>query len=68
MSYVLAPIRRLVHEVTESLHVVVAASECGYRQTALEACLSAKEKLHTIREELLRSEIGIATLKYDCDS
>jgi hypothetical protein len=50
------PIQRLIHEVTGAIDVVVAASEHGYRETALEACLQAKEKLQVIREELLRPE------------
>ena len=50
----LAPLQRLIHDVTGDLHVVVAASKHGYRETALEACLSDKEKLQAIREELLR--------------
>ena len=61
----LAPIQLLVREVTRDLHVVVAASELGYRETALEACLLAKEKLQAIREELLRPEPGIADPRYD---
>jgi hypothetical protein len=63
----LAPIRRLIHEVTGDLNVVVAASEHGFRETALEACLQAKEKLKVIREELLRPEPGIADPRYDYD-
>ena len=54
--------------MTGDLHVVVAASEQGYRETALEACLLAKEKLQAIREELLRPEPGIADPRYDYDS
>jgi hypothetical protein len=45
----LAPLQRLIHDVTGDLHVVVAASKHGYRETALEACLSAKEKLQANR-------------------
>jgi hypothetical protein len=67
-SIPLAPIQRLIHDVTGDLHVVVAASKEGYRETALEACLSAKEKLQAIREELLRPEPGIADPRYDYDS
>jgi predicted amidohydrolase YtcJ len=50
------------------LHVVRAASEQGYIETALEACLSAKEKLQAIREELLRPEPGIADPRHDYNS
>jgi hypothetical protein len=64
----LAPIQRLIQDVTGDLHVVVAASKEGYRETALEACLLAKEKLQAIREELLRPEPGIADPRYDYDS
>jgi hypothetical protein len=61
------PIQHLIREVTGDLHVVVAASEQGYRETALEACLQAKEKLQAIREQLLRPEPGIADPRYDYD-
>ncbi len=64
----LAPIQRLVHDLSGDLHVVVAASEQGYRETALEACMLAKEKLQAIREELLRPQPGIAEPRYDYDS
>jgi hypothetical protein len=37
----LARIQHLVRKVAGDLHVVIAASEQGYRETALEACLSA---------------------------
>src|ERR1700737_2264965 len=59
-SVPLVPIQRPIRDVTGDLHVVVAASEQGYRETALEACLLAKEKLQAIREELLRPEPGIS--------
>jgi len=36
-SVPLAPIQRLIHDVTGDLHVVVAASKEGYRETASEA-------------------------------
>jgi hypothetical protein len=39
-----APIQRLIHDVSGDPSVVVAASEQGYGETALEACLLAKEK------------------------
>jgi hypothetical protein len=64
----LAPIQHRIHDVTGDLHVVVVASEQGYRETALEACLLAKEKLQAIREELLRPETGLADPRYDYDS
>jgi hypothetical protein len=67
-SVPLVPIQRLIHDVTGDLGVVVAASEQGFRETALEACLLAKEKLQAIREELLRPEPGIADPRYDYDS
>jgi hypothetical protein len=67
-SVPLAPIQRLIREVTGDLNVVVAASQEGYRETALEACLLAKEKLQAIRDELLRPEPGIADPRYDYDS
>jgi hypothetical protein len=54
----LAPIQRLIRDVTGDLHVVVAATEQGYRETALEACLLAQEKLLAIRKELLRPGAG----------
>jgi hypothetical protein len=67
-SLPLLPIQRLIHDVTGNLYVVVAASEQGYRETALEACLLAKEKLQAIREELLRPDPGIADPRSDYDS
>jgi hypothetical protein len=67
-SVPLVPIQRLIHYVTGDLSVLVAASEHGYRETALEACLLAKEKLQAIREELLRPEPGIAEPRYDYGS
>jgi len=67
-SVPLVPIQRLIHDVTGDLGVVVAASEQGFRETALEACLLAKEKLQAIREELLRPEPGIADPRHDYDS
>jgi hypothetical protein len=54
--------------LTADLHVVATASEQGYRETALEACLLGKEKLQAIREELLRPEAGVANPLYDYDS
>ena len=66
----LDPIHRLVHDVTEHLDVVVAASEHGYVETALGACVLAKEKLQAIRETLLRPEPPIADPchDYNCQS
>jgi hypothetical protein len=43
-SVPLAPIQRLIHDVTGDLHVVVAASKEGYRETTLEACLLAQRE------------------------
>jgi hypothetical protein len=63
-----APIQRLIRDVTDDLHIVVAATEQGYRETALEACVSANEKLQAIREELLRPEPQIADPRFDYDS
>ena len=68
MSSSVEPIHRLIHDVNDHLHVVCAASEQGYLETALEACLSAKEKLQAIREELLKPEPGIADSRHDYDS
>ena len=65
MSSPVEPIHRLIHDVNAHLHVVRAASEQGYVETALEACLSAKEKLQAIREELLKPEPGIADPRHD---
>jgi len=62
------PIQRMIRDVTGHLDVVVAASERGYVETALEACLSAKEKLQAIREKLLKPEAGIADPRYDYNS
>jgi hypothetical protein len=68
MSSSVRPIHRLIHDVDNHLQVVSAASEWGYVETALEACLSAKEKLQAIREELLRPEPGIADPRHDYNS
>jgi len=68
MSNSVEPIHRLIHDVDSHLHVVRAASEKGYIEAALEACLSAKEKLQAIREELLRPEPGIADPRHDYNS
>jgi hypothetical protein len=66
MSSSVGPIHRLIHDVSDDLHVVRAASEQGYIETALEACLSAKEKLQSIREVLLRPEPSTTDLRHDC--
>lgn len=66
-SVLLSPIQHLFRDVTGDLSVVIAASEQGYRETALEACLAAEEKLKAIREELLRPELGIADSRFDYD-
>ena len=68
MSGSVRPIHRLIHDIDNHLKVVRAASEWGYFETALEACLSAKEKLRAIREELLRPESGIADPRHDYNS
>ena len=70
------PIDRLLEGVTGDLCVVLTASEHGYVETALEACMLAREKLQTVREELLRSfpdrnndqQYGIADPAHDYDS
>lgn len=48
------PIYLLIRELDNHLQVVLAASELGYYESALEAQLLAKEVLDAIREELLR--------------
>jgi hypothetical protein len=57
-SIATAPLRRPIHllisELNNHLEVVLAASELGYYESALEAQLLAKEVLDAIREELLR--------------
>lgn len=54
------PIHLLIRELDDHLQVVLAASELGYYETALEAQLSAKEVLDAIRRELL-SPLGRQT-------
>jgi hypothetical protein len=61
-------IQHLIQDLTGDLQVVATASEQGYRETALEACLLGKEKLQAIREELLGPEPGIAGPLHDCES
>jgi hypothetical protein len=48
------PIYLLIRELDNHLLVVLAASEHGYYESALEAQLLAKEVLDAIRKELLR--------------
>jgi hypothetical protein len=48
------PIHLLIRELDNHLQVVLAASELGYYESALEAQLLAKEVLDSIRLELLR--------------
>jgi len=68
MTSSVKPIHRLLHDVDGHLRVVRAASEQGYIETALEACLSAKETLQSIRKELLRPEPGTADPRHDYNS
>jgi hypothetical protein len=68
MTSSVKPIHRLLHDVDDHLHVVRAASEHGYMETALEACLSAKARLQSIREELLRPEPRTADPRHDYNS
>jgi len=44
----------LIRELNDHLQIVLAASELGYYETALEAQLSAKEVLDAMRVDLLR--------------
>jgi hypothetical protein len=72
-SVPLAPIQRLIHDVTGDLYVVVAASEQGCRETALEACLWEpvywpKRGCKQSAKELLRPEPGSADPRYDYES
>jgi hypothetical protein len=48
------PIHLLIRELDSHLQVVLAASELGYHESALEAQLLAKEVLDAIRVELLK--------------
>jgi hypothetical protein len=57
------PIKVLICELHNHLQVVLAASELGYYQSALEAQLLAKEVLDAIREELLR---GYSPAQHSC--
>jgi hypothetical protein len=62
------PVYRMIHDVRNHMQVVITATEQGYIETALEACLSAKEKLQMIRETLLTPGPGIADPRHDYDS
>jgi hypothetical protein len=62
------PIDQLIHDLTNHLHVILAAKELGYVETALEACLSAKEVLQAIRERLLTPRTMNADPFHDYDS
>ena len=48
------PIHLLIRELDNHIQVVLAASELGYYESALEAQLLAKQVLDAIRAELLR--------------
>lgn len=52
------PIHALVQDAEKHLSVILAASEQGYYERALEAQLLAKEGLQAIRKELLRPRPG----------
>jgi hypothetical protein len=62
------PIKLLICELHNHLQVVLAASELGYYQSALEAQLLAKEALDAIREELLRGHGAVEQPCSDLDS
>ena len=47
------PIHLLIRELDDHIQVVLAASELGYYESALEAQLLAKQVLDAIGEELL---------------
>ena len=67
-SVPLAPIQRLIRDVTGDLHVVVAARRKAIAKPLWKPACWPKEKLQAIREELLRPEPGIADPRYDYDS
>ena len=48
------PIHLLIRELDNHIQVVLAASELGYYESALETQLLAKQVLDAIRAELLR--------------
>jgi hypothetical protein len=62
------PIHLLILELNNHLQVVLAASELGYYESALEAQLLAKEVLDAIREELLRPRGAVNQPCSDLDS
>jgi hypothetical protein len=62
------PIHLLIRELDNHLQVVLAASELGYYQSALEAQLLAKEVLDAIRVELLRPRGAVQHPCRDLDS
>jgi hypothetical protein len=62
------PIHLLILELNNHLQVVLAASELGYYESALEAQLLAKEVLDAIREELLRPRGAVNQQCSDLDS
>jgi hypothetical protein len=62
------PINLLIRELDNHLEVVLAASELGYYESALEAQLLAKEVLDAIREELLRPHDPVQHPCRDLDS
>ena len=62
------PINLLIRELNNHLEVVLAASELGYYESALEAQLLAKEVLDAIREELLTPRGAVNQPCSDLDS
>jgi hypothetical protein len=62
------PIHLLIRELDNHLQVILAASELGYYETALEAQLLAKEVLDAIRDELLRPHRPAQHPRSDLDS
>jgi len=62
------PIHLLILELNNHLQVVLAASELGYYESALEAQLLAKEVLDAIREELLTPRGAVNQPCSDLDS
>ena len=62
------PIYLLIRELDNHLQVVLAASELGYYESALEAQLLAKEVLDAIREELLTPRGAVNQPCSDLDS
>jgi hypothetical protein len=62
------PIYELIDDLKNHLHVILAANELGYVETALETWLSAKEVLQVIREALLTPRTMNADPYHDYDS